>query len=275
MKPASRTPSTSRRRTGRRSDEPVKARSTVKAGSVETRSIETRSLEADPPIDERIYRAVFDAVMSQRLVPGTRLPESSLCALFGAGRSTVRTVLQRLAHDRIVELKPNRGASVAAPGVEETRRVFEARRAIEAAVVRLVSARPGGLTAAERADLKARLEQEHAAMHRFDQVAWARLASSFHLRLGELAGNPILLRYLTELVSRCSLVVALYERPGNAACEHAEHARIVDLIAAGQADRAVAEMEAHLRRLESNLDVAAAEAAPSLARMLGLAPVTP
>ena len=224
----------------------------------------------DPAIDERIYRSVFDGVMSQRLAPGTRLPEAALCDLFGASRSTVRTVLQRLAHEHIVELKPNRGARVCAPGREETRQVFEARRAIEAAIVRLVASRPGGLSAADKADLKSRLDQEHAAMHRADQPTWSRLASSFHLRLGELAGNPMLLRYLTELVSRCSLVVALYERPGNAACEHAEHGRIVDLIARGQSDAAVAEMDAHLRRLEANLDVAVAESEPSLARMLGL-----
>ena len=84
---------------------------------------------------ERIYRAVFDSVMSQRLTPGTKLPEASLCELFGVSRSVVRKVLQRLAHDHIVQLRPNRGAIVAVPTPEETRQIFEARRALEAAIV--------------------------------------------------------------------------------------------------------------------------------------------
>ena len=62
-------------------------------------------------------------------------------------------------------------------------------------------------------------------MHRFEQPHWARLASGFHLKLAGLAGNPILQRYLVETVSRCSLIVALHEMPGNAACEHATQRR--------------------------------------------------
>ena len=53
--------------------------------------------------------------MSQRLAPGTKLPEATLCELFGVGRSVVRKVLQKLAHDHIVQLRPNRGAIVAVP----------------------------------------------------------------------------------------------------------------------------------------------------------------
>ncbi len=53
-------------------------------------------------VEARIYRAVFESVMSQRLKPGTKLPEAPLCELFGVSRSVVRKVLQKLAHDHIV-----------------------------------------------------------------------------------------------------------------------------------------------------------------------------
>ena len=67
---------------------------------------------SSPLDDEVIYNTIFESVMSQRLKPGTKLPELSLCELFKVSRATVRKVLQRLAHDHIVELRPNRGASV-------------------------------------------------------------------------------------------------------------------------------------------------------------------
>ncbi len=174
-----------------------------------------------------MYRNIFESVMSQRLTPGTKLPEAELCQLFGVGRSVVRKVLQRLAHDHIVQLRPNRGAIVAVPTPLETQQIFEARRALEATIVKLVTERA---TPADLDALRLQLQQEHQAMHRFDQPAWARLASTFHLRLAELARNPILQRYLVETVSRCSLIVALHEPPGNAACEHDEHERIVECI---------------------------------------------
>ena len=226
------------------------------------------SVDEGDDVESRIYRAVFDSVMNQRLTPGTKLPESSLCGLFGVSRSVVRKVLQRLAHDHIVQLRPNRGAIIAVPSPEETRQIFEARRGLEAIIVNLATQ---NATARDVAELRKQLKQEHDAMNRFDQPAWARLASSFHLGLAALARNPILERYLVEMVSRCSLIVALYEPPGNAACEHEEHERIVDCVARGDAEGAVQLMDEHLRELERNVSVQRAAPDRTLAHLLGMA----
>ncbi|HEX3141820.1 MAG TPA: GntR family transcriptional regulator [Rhizobacter sp.] len=218
-------------------------------------------------IEQRIYESVFEGVMTQRLTPGTKLPEAALCELFAVSRSLVRKVLQRLAHDRIVELRPNRGAVIAAPSPEQTRQIFEARRALEAALMELAVR---NATKADLSALRRQLAEEHEAMHRFDQPSWARLASGFHLRVAALARNPILERYLTELVSRCSLIVALYEPPGNATCEHDEHAQIVDCIEKGDTRRAIHAMDSHLRELERHISLERTPPIKSLARMLGL-----
>jgi DNA-binding GntR family transcriptional regulator len=218
-------------------------------------------------VEDRIYKAIFDGVMGQRLAPGTKLPESSLCELFNASRSTVRQVLQRLAHDHIVQLRPNRGATIAVPTPEETRQIFEARRELEGSLIRLAAQR---ITPADIVELRAKLAQEHQAMHRFDQPAWARLASGFHLYLAELSGNALLRRYLIEIVSRCSLIVALYEAPGNAVCEHDEHEKIVDCLARGDAEGATALMVEHIHGLEQRIQLHAQRPAPSLKELLGL-----
>jgi len=218
-------------------------------------------------VESRIYRSIFEGVMNQRLAPGTKLPENSLCSLFHVNRSVVRKVLQKLAHDHIVQLRPNRGAIIAMPSAEETRQIFEARRGLEAIIVRIAAE---NATARDLAELRRHLKQEHGAMHRVEQPAWARLASSFHLRLAALARNAILERYLVELVSRCSLIVALHEPPGKASCEHEEHARIVDCIARKDADEAVRLMVEHLHELERNVMVLGEKEDRSLGRLLGL-----
>lgn len=226
------------------------------------------SVDLGDDIESRIYRAVFESVMNQRLTPGTKLPEAQLCELFGASRATVRKVLQRLAHDHIVQLRPNRGAIIAVPSPEEMRQIFEARRGLEAIIVNLATQ---NAKAADIADLRQQLQAEHEAMHRFEQPAWARLASGFHLRLAALSRNPILERYLVEMVSRCSLIVALYEPPGNASCEHDEHERIVDCMAKGDAAGAVQLMDEHLRQLERNVSLKRSEPERTLAHLLGMA----
>ena len=218
-------------------------------------------------IEARIYEAVVGSVMSQRLKPGTKLPEAALCELFGVGRSVVQKVLQKLAHDHVVELRPNRGAAVAMPSQAEIGQLFEARRMLEAAILPLVARHA---TRADFASLRRQLRAEHRAMHNGDQTEWARLASAFHRHLGDLSRNPILQRYLNEIISRCSLVVAIFQPPGNATCEHGEHARVVDYLEQGKVAEAIAEMDAHLLALEQHIRLVRPTAGQSLADMLGL-----
>ncbi|OWY27561.1 GntR family transcriptional regulator [Herbaspirillum robiniae] len=225
--------------------------------------------ESEPGEDiiTRIYNTVFESVMDQRLTPGTKLPEAALCELFGVGRTVVQKALQKLAHEHIVELRPNRGAVVAMPTPEETREIFEARRSLEAAIMRLAVR---NATRADLAKLRRQLKEEHEVMHSYAQTRWARLASSFHMRVAELSRNATLQRYLGELVSRCSLIVALHEPAGYASCEHEEHTHIVDLIERGDAEGAVAAMESHLVSLEEHIHLVSGKSENNLARMLGM-----
>lgn len=222
---------------------------------------------AEMRIETHIYRTIVDGVLAHRLTPGTKLPEPELCQLFDVGRAVVRRVLERLAHDGIVTLRPNKGAVIAEPTPEETREIFQARRALERALVELAVA---NVNDDDLAMLRRQLDAEHAAMHRFDQPSWARLASDFHLRVAALAGNAVLLRYLTELISRCSLIVGLYEPPGYAPCEHDEHSAIVDCIARRDAAGAIARMQSHLEELERRIETTRMRGEKSLASLLGL-----
>ncbi|MFT3735437.1 MAG: GntR family transcriptional regulator [Rhodocyclaceae bacterium] len=216
--------------------------------------------------DQRIYDSIFAAVMQQRLKPGTRLPESELGKLFGVSRTVVRKGLQRLAHDGIVSMRHNKGAAIASPSREETSEVFEARRAIEAAIVPLVVQRAD---AAGLARLRAMLATEHEMLHNKD-AGWVQQAGAFHHTLAELSGNRVLQDFLRSLMSRCSLIVALYEAPGDAGCEHDEHAAIVEHIARGEADAAVALMTRHLDALEHRIQIRSEESEPDLGSLLGL-----
>lgn len=201
-------------------------------------------------IDLRIYRAVVNAVMSHRLPPGTHLGEADFCELYQVSRTTVRKALQRLAHDRIIELRPNRGAVIASPTPEQARDIFAARRALEREIVPLVIQKA---TPASLQQIRAALEAEDQARHSGDRTSWIRLGGEFHLLLAELAGNEVLLRFMSELVSRCSLIIALYENPGAAMCGNSEHKDLMTLIEQGKAAEATALIEHHLLEIEARL----------------------
>jgi DNA-binding GntR family transcriptional regulator len=221
-------------------------------------------------IDKKIYDAVFNAVMSQRLPPGTKLTEAHFCDLFKVSRTIVRKALQRLAHAHIVELKPNHGATIASPTPEETREIFAARRGIEAAIIPLAIARANK---AQIARLRKMAKDEHAAYESGDRATWISMSGEFHIALAELAGNSVLQRFLAELVSRCSLIIALYEAPGSVACSHDEHDRLIDVIASGDIPLSLKMMEQHLLAIEAKLNLNDEEDKIDLAEILGLSSI--
>ena len=90
---------------------------------------------AKKPSDAWIYDQLFGAILEQRLRPETKLTENELCEVFGVSRTIIRKVLLRLSLDRVVELRPNRGAIIAAPEPNEVREIFDARRLLEDGIV--------------------------------------------------------------------------------------------------------------------------------------------
>ena len=206
--------------------------------------------------DETVYAEIYGAILDHRLLPGTKLTEDSLGEVFGVSRTVVRKALFRLGHAGIVRLRPNRGAVVASPSIEEARDVFAARRILEDAVVRAVTGAPdeAGLEA-----LHALAAEERDAFERGDRRSWIRLSGDFHLRLAEMGGNRVVSAFLEELVSRTSLIIALYEAAGHSACAFDEHMALIDAIAAGQRKSARALMARHLSACEEKLNLDSAD----------------
>jgi DNA-binding GntR family transcriptional regulator len=216
---------------------------------------------------EAIYDRILRAVLEHRLPPGTKLVEDRLAELFDTSRAQVRDVLARLANEGIVQTFPNRGAFIAAPTVEQTREVFEARRLIEPALLRRLIARRD---AAAIASLRAVVAEERAVRGRNDRPAMVRLSGEFHMLLARCAGNRILERSMRELASLTVLAIFLYDAPHATACREDEHEQMLAAIEGRRTERAVALMLEHLDHIESSLDLSPRTDVPvDLAAALG------
>jgi DNA-binding GntR family transcriptional regulator len=185
-----------------------------------SRALRTRRAGSNGPDAATVYERIWSAIMDHSLPPETRLVEERLCEIFGLGRTRLRQVLQRLAHERVVTLMPNRGAMVSKPSVREAREVFAARRILEAGIVATF------IESASRADCKRiheHLAREKAAWRQSDRREALKLSGDFHLIVAEVAGNNILVDMLRDLVSRSSLIIAVYQSPGAPFCPPDAH----------------------------------------------------
>lgn len=202
--------------------------------------------------DQRLYNEVLDAILDRRLSPGVKLKEDELADIFSVSRTVVRRALLRLSHDRIVDLQPNRGATVIRPDAKKAREILRVRRLIEGAVIEEATrtATPESLEGLRRC-----VEEERDEVRRQHAGAGLRLSGDFHIRLAALSGNATLLGYLRELVPQTSLIIALYQTPHHKLCAHQEHFEIVDVMAKGDVAEARAVMDRHLQHIEDKLDL--------------------
>lgn len=193
-----------------------------------------------------VYDSLRRAIIEQALKPGVKLPEDSIGETFGVSRTVVRNALVRLDAEGLVHIEPNRGASVAEPTLEEAYDIFDMRQCLEREVMqRLCAKDPAPIVDA----LNAHLAEEESALGK-DHTRSIRLAGEFHILLAELTGSPILARYVNEIVSRCSLILARFAQVHSAECGVEEHAGIIDAIAQGDAEKAIGFMQTHLHGVQ-------------------------
>ncbi|SFU45519.1 DNA-binding transcriptional regulator, GntR family [Halomonas korlensis] len=204
--------------------------------------------------DRHIVEQVRQAVLSQRLPPGTRLPEVALGEIFGVSRSVVRRALTRLSAEHVIDQRPNQVSRVRAPSVEETRETFAARRLVEGEVAALLASQ--GLEPEVLASLEAEARAETEAYGRGDEPRRIAHSLAIHHRLAERSPNRVLGAMLTDLVLRTSIVIALYKRPSLASCYlKGDHPRLLESLREGDAEGARRAIERHLVSLEALLDL--------------------
>ena len=202
--------------------------------------------------DDIVYAHIFDAILEQRLAPGTKLSEEALGEIFGVSRTIIRRALSRLAHEGVVLLRPNRGAVVASPSVDEARQIFFARRLVERAITELAVQHASD---AQLAELRQMVSDERDCFARGDRGAGIRLSGEFHLKLAEAAKNAPLISFQRSLISQTSLIIAQYESGSRSHCSYDEHNELIDAIAARDTELAVRLMLHHMDHIDSKLNL--------------------
>jgi DNA-binding GntR family transcriptional regulator len=198
---------------------------------------------------------IVEAILAQRLAPGTRLGEQQLAMLFDCSRTLVREALTRLAARGIVTVSARRGWYVIEPSLDEAREAFEARRVLELGMIRqLPRIAPDALRR-----LKSHLSREKAALKGQDVGSRSYLLGDFHVCLAECIGNGLLADTLRDFTARTTLIAMLYQSSHQAEQSCEEHVRIVDALERG--DTALAErlMAAHLDNVQAGLRADAAQ----------------
>ena len=85
---------------------------------------------------EHLYQLLSDEILLFKWKPGDRLSENDLCQRFNLSRTPVRSLLQRLQENGLVQIAPKRGSIVTRLNLETINQLIYERVAIETMVLR-------------------------------------------------------------------------------------------------------------------------------------------
>ncbi|WP_251702183.1 GntR family transcriptional regulator [Metapseudomonas boanensis] len=190
-----------------------------------------------------VYESIYTAILEKRLAPATPLNKQTLGRIFQVSASTIQRALSRLADEGAVSMQASQVAMVARPCGHQARQVLEARILVETEVLRLVC---GRLTSDRLTELRERVAEERACLAAGDRAGLIERVAGFHMRLAEFAGNPLLLKFLRNLLSRASLCVALNRSEVYSAATCEEHLELLEALEEGDVGTAVELLVRHL-----------------------------
>jgi DNA-binding GntR family transcriptional regulator len=203
------------------------------------RRIIARAREENVTAQEVILAAVREAILTGVLEPGARLRQEELAQLFGTSRIPVREALRALEYEGLVQSEPHRGFTVTALDPDDVDEVYDLRILLESHAVRLAVP----LITDEDLDELEQLYEAMAAAETPDEQLAAR--ERFYIRLYSVTGRP----RLVGLIARLRQDLARGLRWSTLQQAATIHEHFFDAVRTGDAERAVAQLAGHYRRV--------------------------
>lgn len=196
-----------------------------------------------PTAQEAVLGELRRAIVSGQLRPGEQILQDALAERFGVSRVPLREALKILEGEGQVVYRPHRGYFVAELNVADLYEVYRMRELLETEAVRIA------VPKVTRADVQ-RLRDAASDVDRADASgdlsAMTAANRRFHFTLIEAAGMPRLARLVRILWDATDAYRMLYYADAkHRRTVHEEHWAVVDAVAAGDAERAVALLTAH------------------------------
>ena len=191
---------------------------------------------------ERVAALLRRQITSGELPPGAPIRQRDVALQLQVSTTPVREALATLEREGLVTLEANRGAVVFRPSGAELRDHYEIRIALEMLAARKAAA---VCTEADAARLQAILDDLSVTD---DPGRFVELDRRFHAELYDLGGNRQLNRLIASLRDRDGAygrICARDQAPRSRL--NAEHQRILDTCAAGDADACARAIRVHLQ----------------------------
>ncbi len=186
--------------------------------------------------EEYVYDVLRSAIMRCELMPGEKLVLDRLSTELNVSTIPIRSALQRLQSEGLVEITPHVGAIVSEISLETITEVFLLLEALESTAFTVAASKA---TAEEIAHLEAILDAMAAILDQSDSDRWYELNSEFHRAVCAITQMPMLMEFTTHALDSWDRLRRCYlqgVRSSRARIAHAEHVQMVALMKSGDTE---------------------------------------
>lgn len=199
------------------------------------------------PEDSRpaVTEALRTAILAGEYAPRQRLVEIDLCERFGTSRFILRSALQQLAAQGLVEFQRNRGARVRDVSFAEAIEITEVRILLEGLLAARAAER---VTKPDITVLRKLVKDMRVAVEKSELLAYSELNAQLHAAIRDLAAHETAARLLCQLrdqTVRHQFSLSLV--PGRSTVSLPQHEAIVAAISAREPEQAERAMRTHLQ----------------------------
>lgn len=195
---------------------------------------------------DHIYNLIKDKIIRKELFPNTQIVESQLSEETGISRTPIREALKQLSYEGIITIIPNRGAFVSNPTPDKIKSVFECKKVLEAAAIKIACTNITDKELDVLEDLYLQGAKAHASK---DFYMFTKLNDEFHMTIVRASKNSCYEKYVNELIQRSNVYLFFYDNFMFTSADDSEalkgHARILALLKAGDVNGCVEAIEKH------------------------------
>ncbi|MCE0504104.1 MULTISPECIES: GntR family transcriptional regulator [unclassified Roseivivax] len=195
-----------------------------------------------------IHNAIRDAILAGELKQGERMKVQGLAERYGVSTNPIREALQQLQAEGLIEMIPNKGARVRVIDRHQAESLFEVREALDGIIARRAARVATDEDISSLRDLEDQLRKARASG---SPKRLGRMATYFHERIGEIAGNDEAVKMRRATANLFALIRSIPAPKGQESESDGdleeEHSAILDAIAARDEDAAEAAARAHAR----------------------------
>lgn len=205
-------------------------------------------------IETKIYNELKHSIITRQYKPNSQLVETTIAKKMGVSRTPIRSALQKLSYEGLVNIIPRKGAFVAQTSIEEFVNLFSSRLLLEKEAARIAAEQISNsdLDYFNKLIIEERTTHEEKNLEKFLDIN-----DKMHMLIANASKNVYYTKFIQELTMKSNIYLIFHDdfftKPIKELHSLNEHMLIYEALKSRNPKKSAKAMEQHIKSIFNNL----------------------